>query len=360
MDGRDGTLIALGAAMGLGLGVGIGLLPAWDPTPGPASAPTRTEAAPPITVPGASPRVPGTADAPPASSRSVPTEEAATTEDRPTLYREDGGVPCDADCIDRLTGLVLSGSASGQDFDDAMMVSQAIGQRIGSDPALARRFLGALSGLRTDANASSDHALLLSVILQGGGLPDPLLDRASERLAASPQPLIRSLALQLATRSGTSPEAQRAVVAALTQETDPLVLSHALNVVSLVGADAQPGLMAQVRRMATDHAEPRVRQAALQAYAWREDVDADDVRRLMDRAMEDPAPLVRVGAISHAMSESRERLPERDLARYREALRGIANDADADPEARLQALSMMTYMLADENGQHWSGMYDRY
>lgn len=344
MDTKSAALL-LG---GLTAGLLIGRLPLWGE--GAAALAPRAAATAPAAAPILASADPGTGQAPLAPSALQEAED----EDAPasvTLYGPDGEYACDPACIEAMTDGFLAGRLSDEEASAIYGALIEVANAIASDRDRRRRFLTLLAGMSLDWEESSTTTEQIAANLAAlYGLPEDLAGDVQRAMEGASDPAVRELALTVAMSRDAPGEARRAVERALMREQDPLMLSAALNHAGGLREPLSASALSAIRTMADGHADGKVRGSAYYALVYGAEPTEDGRTRLIERGLGDPEPRIRMVALSAATDGRAGPLGEGELARYRDVAAAVANDADADAEMRMHALSLLSWgVLADED-----------
>lgn len=371
MTYRELALVAGGAAVGLT----VGLLPVWDrdaPPDAPVAAPAQ-DGADQIGTDQVGAEGPGRAQADATPTPQAPAApEAPPGEDAPlTISGPDGPVPCDAACVSDLTEAMLTGRLDGDARYNVYEAMSRIAERIAGDRDLTRRYLRQLSQLRVSAgqvrgegpppSARDEFGArdeLVVALATSYDLPDGLAREAARVLSASNDAGLRAIGLSV-TLTRDDPDAARdAVEAVLTREQGGEALVMALGYLPGLEGGVSPSASAAVDAMARDHADPAVRRAALEALLWNPGGTDAARRRTAERALRDADPGVRMAGIGGMLRADGGPPEPALLERMRGMTNAIANDPEAPPAARMEALGMLAYGAFGEGEGYEHRRYD--
>ena len=357
MIGREAVLVLGGAAAGLVIGV-IGTR-AMTPAPPPSPAASMEDAAPPraASVPPADPSI--TLAAPRRDAAPLPSEEAQ--DGAVMLYTEDGPMPCDEACVARLTESLVSGRADDEAYGNFYDALDAITARIAEDRGLRRRFLAGLRELRfAEDEYPGPHQDFLMTVATYYDLPDDFARDVQRRLSDSSDPYVRALALNVAFSRDEPGAANAAVEDVIAREADGVALTTALDFAGGLPEPLRPGTQAAIRQMARGHANPDVRRAALTALVWSGNQSETERQRLMEDGLRDRSAGVRLSAVQGLINLAPDALTDADRTRYRDLVNAVANDTEADPNVRMEALGLLTYGGISEDGAAPYRHHDHY
>ena len=348
---------------GLTAGLLIGRLPLWGEAIGPSAVP-RAEAS--------APAQPVSPDPTPRASAAVPdvnadpsTDEGAddASTDTVTLYGPDGEYPCDPACIADMADGFLGGRLSEDEMSMIYGATEPIARVIAEDRGHRRRFLTMLAGMSYDWEDPGSTAEQVAVSLATTyGLPDDFAADIQRVMEGSSDVAMRSLGLTVAQMREDSAEGTRAIERALMRERDPQALSIVLGSAMGLQEPLSASALSAVRSMADGHADPKVRGTAYYALIYGAEPSERARGALIERGLADPEPMIRMAALSAATDGGmgEEALSESDVARYREMAQAVANDAGADPELRMHALSLLSWgqLAKQEDGSGAFGPFD--
>ena len=360
---RDGAMVLAGVTAGFACALVLaGPLARDQPARGgpDAVAPPAAEG-PQVPAPTAPSRT--SASAPPAPG-PAPGGTGAEPDAQPegvVLYGPEGEFPCDEACVTRLTDAFLSGRASEEEHRHLYGAMDAMVRQVEADDAKRRRFLTLLGRLRIDPDGypSPEQDFLMGVATHYD-LDEALAREVADRLGRSPDAQARALALDVALMRDDTRALRRAVEGAFARETGGPALVRALQAVPVLRDGASPRLTAAVRDLAQGHADPTVRRAALDAYAWGGDRPEAERRAIFEQGLTDPAPQVRLGSVNAIASFASAPLPEAERERYRVMANEIASDEALDPELRMEALGLIAYGALSDEAERYRGHRDRY
>lgn len=340
--------IIIGAVCGT-VGLIVGLLPVWngrsvDERPYLTEAqdePART-------------RTPRAQSAPTLRARRAAADAPAPQREASSPRRGARGPEasdCDAACVERTVGALLSGRADSGAYDDFYGSIDAMIEGIQSDPTNRRRFLAALGQISaaSDDEAYDPYREFLLSVATSYDLSGEFREDITRRLGQSSDPAARAVALQVAFSGDTQTGAQDAIADAISREQDGETLVTALSYLPSIGEDIRPGTIASVRQLASGNRDPDVRRAALEALASAPADLVPDRQRLLEAGLSDRAPAVRLGAIEGLSRGEDAAFSRRQVRDYREVVGEIANDPSASPEDRMRALEMLTYGALSED-----------
>lgn len=345
-----GAALLLG---GLTAGLLIGRLPLWGEEAA-ALAPRAAATAPAETSIRASADA-GTARAEASSAATIPKEDAdedVSAAAGVTLYGPDGEYACDPACIETMTDGFLAGRLSEDDASAIYGALAEVADAIASDRDRRRRFLTLLTGMTYDWEESSSTTEQVAVnIATLYGLPDGFAGDIQRAMEGASDPAVRALGLTVAMNRDAPGEAKRAVERALMREQDPAALSAVLGHAAGVQEPLSASALSAIRTMADGHADVEVRGSAFYALIYGAEPTEGGRTGLIERGLGDPEPMIRMAALSAATDGRAGALGEGEVARYREMATAVANDADADVELRMHALSLLSWGALAEEGE---------
>ena len=350
---RDVLMFGVGAVAGaaaLGL-VGLGL---QGGGPHAADAASEEATGAPFEAPGPLAAVTailasGEADAVAAES---PAEPAACLDPNTpppggaVIWDEDGPKPCDAACVRGFAEAALAPGATDEEIERAFQASNAVAGLVAQDDVLRRAYLRQLLSLRVPDPMDPEggyepRAAFLTTLAMSGNTG--LAVEAGDRLLASADPFTRAAGMNvLSSAAYDDPRAAARIEESFTREPEGPVLLSAIHSLHAVGEGASARTKARLRDLARNADDPQLRIAALQHVGAYE---PEAARSLIHEAASSPSALVRLGALQMETWNGDAR--ESQVERLRDAARAIADDPDADPEARMGALGLLTYELTN-------------
>ena len=262
------------------------------------------------------------------------------------LWGEDGPEPCDAACVRGFVEAALAPGATDEDVESAFQVSSQMAALIAEDDGLRRAYLRQLSGLTVpdpmDPEARYDPRVSLLTTVAMSGQADLAL-AASERLLASADPFTRAAGVHaLAAAAYEEPRAAAQLEEVVSREPEGPALVSAIHSLHAVGDQASARTKARLRDLARSAEDPEIRVAAIQHVGT---FEPEAAASLIQEAEASSSAMVRLGALQ--MQTWDYERAEAETERLRAAAQAIADDPDADPEARMGALGLLTYELTD-------------
>lgn len=264
-----------------------------------------------------------------------------------TYYTDAGPVPCDEACLDEVLEAYRSGDPSEAEVDRILQLSGHLARRIERDPALLREFMAALTRHRSASDVGYDgKAMLLENLAYS--FSGPAMADAGEALMRSGDPRMQTTGVSLIVQGDEGGDrAARAVGEALSGPIDENSAYAAIYAYANLNGSIPPRTEAAMRDIALNSENKNLRRAALESYV-QQAKDRPDTAQMVEQALGDEEPSIRLAGISAFQAANDWTIPEESRVRMTSIARDIADDTNADPETRMQALSLLAYELSEE------------